>query len=126
MPSHLPLLRSSCAQATQQLLAMRLIYSNSKLGTPPGVLGSTKSVPFGVPIPNVTNMPFQKAVFGIMVRSVIGAPPRPRPAAAAAAAAPARKPGDAALGHIGVMSCRTCARVSYVQRRPPGARRCAS
>lgn len=54
-------------QATQQLLAMRLMWANGKLGTPPGALGNTDSVPFGIPLPNERSPPFQNAMFGIMV-----------------------------------------------------------
>lgn len=55
-------------QSAQQILAMRLMWANGRASppTPPGMLGSISSVPFGVPLPNVTSMPFQKAMFGIM------------------------------------------------------------
>ena len=55
-------------QSAQQILAMRLMWANGRASppTPPGMLGSVSSVPFGVPLPNVTSMPFQKAMFGIM------------------------------------------------------------
>lgn len=53
-------------QIAQQLLAMRLIWANGKLGTPPGALGDVSSVSFGVPLPNQEAPKFQRAMFGIM------------------------------------------------------------
>jgi hypothetical protein len=54
-------------QIAQQLISIKLILDNSKLGTPPGALGDISGVPFGVAVPNVTNKPFQNALYGIMV-----------------------------------------------------------
>ena len=54
-------------QIAQQLTSIRLILSNSKLGTPPGALGDVSSVSFGVAVPNVSQAKFQQGFFGIMI-----------------------------------------------------------
>ena len=54
-------------QIAQQLTSIRLILSNSKLGTPPGALGDVSSVSFGVAVPNVSQPKFQQGFFGIMI-----------------------------------------------------------
>jgi hypothetical protein len=54
-------------QIAQQLISIRLILDNSRLGTPPGALGDISGVPFGVAVPNVENATFQNAVYAIMV-----------------------------------------------------------
>lgn len=54
-------------QIAQQLTTIRLILSNSKLGTPPGALGDISSVSFGVAVPNHPDPRFQQAFYGIMI-----------------------------------------------------------
>ena len=54
-------------QIAQQLTSIRLILANSKLGTPPGVLGDISSVSFGVAVPDHPLPAFQQAFYGIMV-----------------------------------------------------------
>jgi amino acid transporter len=52
-------------QVAQQIISIKLILDNSRLGTPPGALGDVSGIEFGVPLPNQPSLPFQKAFYGI-------------------------------------------------------------